>query len=59
MKTLFYVGIVCGILIFGNLIGPDLGLAFADGGSCTSLIAQREAISSNFPQVKPKCGNSF
>ncbi|MBK7842800.1 MAG: hypothetical protein IPJ71_03760 [Bdellovibrionales bacterium] len=59
MKTLFFVGIVCVILFFGNLIGPDLGLAFADGGICTSLSAQRDAISKNPLTLKAYCKSSF
>lgn len=59
MKTLFFVGIVCVILFFGNLIGPDLGMAVADDGICTSFSAQRDAISKNPLTLKAYCKSSF
>ncbi|MBK8202938.1 MAG: hypothetical protein IPK68_11655 [Bdellovibrionales bacterium] len=59
MMIRFLVGLFSLVLLFGNLIGLDLGIAFASGEACTSLMAQRDAISSNFPQVKPNCGQSF
>jgi hypothetical protein len=59
MKIRFLVALFCWAFLFGNLIDSDLGVAFASGEACTSLIAQRDAISSNFPQVKPNCQKSF
>jgi hypothetical protein len=59
MMIRFLVILFSWVLLFGNLIGPDLGVAFASGEACTSLIAQRDAISSQPPQVKPVCGKPF
>ncbi len=55
----FLVGLFSLVLLFGNLIDSNFGVAFASGEACTSLIAQRDAISSQPPQVKPVCGKPF
>ncbi|MBK9037932.1 MAG: hypothetical protein IPL83_02030 [Bdellovibrionales bacterium] len=59
MMIRFLAGLFSLVILFGNLIGLDLGVAFASGEACTSLIAQRDAISSQPPQVKPVCGKPF
>lgn len=59
MKTRLFILFIYGMLIFGNLIGPNSGVAFASGEECSWISEQRNTISNNFPQVKLNCGESF